>query len=298
MATEDASKGVVAPTFAVGSANARSLEAYTLAGFGEMDRQLHGAPPPADRALWNISGVPRVRRQVERIVGYARHERLAAVRVLNLSGLNEGKPDPVLFDLVAERLGGTKLSWGVVDHPLSETFGNPIIRGWLAARGMDCIAQDFRELSFDVPDAQADIVLCTEIIEHLDYSVAIRLLRCCRRALRPGGLLIVSTPNALFLRNRIMVLLGAWDFLHHMDTPEDADRGMLGHIMYYDGARLTRLLGGLGFSAMTAETFNAGHGPGEYRTIFTRAAAIALRAASRLVPRSGQVLMVTATRAN
>ncbi len=233
---------------------------------------------------------------VNLIIGYVRRHKLDQVRVLNLSGLNEGKPDPVLFDIIDGQLGETRLSWQVVDHPLSQTFSSPTVCGWLDARGIERLERDFRDPDFSVPEGLADIVLCTEILEHLDLSVAVRLLRSCQRALRPGGMLLITTPNAVYLEHRIRFALGQWDFLHFMDEPDDVDRGLLGHIMYYDGRRLRRLLGHLGFSAITTSTFNAGHGPGEFRNVGTQAAARAIRGLTRLLPGSGQVLLVSAER--
>lgn len=61
-----------------------------------------------------------------------------------------------------------------------------------------------------LPDATFDLILCTEVIEHIkdqdstklhdleafNYSGAMNLLRELRRALRPNGLLLITTPNA------------------------------------------------------------------------------------------------------
>ena len=167
------------------------------------------------------------------------------------------------------------------------------IRRWVDRRGIKLAAQDFRA-DGSIEPGQADIAICTEVIEHLDYSSTVRLLRNCRTALRPGGMLLLTTPNATYVLHRVMFALGQWDFLHHMDGPDDVDRGLLGHIMYYDGKRLSRLLSGLGYGAIRTTTFNAGHGPGEYRNILTRSAAISLRLATRMLPNSGQVLLATA----
>jgi ubiquinone/menaquinone biosynthesis C-methylase UbiE len=55
-------------------------------------------------------------------------------------------------------------------------------------------------------DASFDTVVCTEIIEHvLDTD---GLLEEIRRVLRPGGRLIISTPNLSGFTNRLMLLLG------------------------------------------------------------------------------------------
>jgi 2-polyprenyl-3-methyl-5-hydroxy-6-metoxy-1,4-benzoquinol methylase len=45
------------------------------------------------------------------------------------------------------------------------------------------------------PEAAFDVVTTIELIEHLTEEISVSLLRDCLRVLRPGGLLLVSTPN-------------------------------------------------------------------------------------------------------
>jgi SAM-dependent methyltransferase len=51
------------------------------------------------------------------------------------------------------------------------------------------------------PDACFDLILCVEGIEHLEDAFA--FLREMHRLLKPGGTLIVSTPNIVSLRSRV-----------------------------------------------------------------------------------------------
>jgi 2-polyprenyl-3-methyl-5-hydroxy-6-metoxy-1,4-benzoquinol methylase len=51
------------------------------------------------------------------------------------------------------------------------------------------------------PDASFDVILCIEGIEHLEDAFA--FLREIWRLLRPGGILIVTTPNIISLRSRV-----------------------------------------------------------------------------------------------
>jgi len=55
-------------------------------------------------------------------------------------------------------------------------------------------------------DHEFDIILCTELIEHIlktrDFILE------CRRVLRLGGKLILSTPNLVCVANRLSILLG------------------------------------------------------------------------------------------
>jgi hypothetical protein len=109
-------------------------------------------------------------------------------------------------------------------------------------------------------------------------------------------MLICTTPNILFLGYRVLFALGRWDSLHFQDGPKYVDQGQVGHTIYYDAKRLSRLLGLLDYTDIEATTFNAGHGPGEYRNLLRRASAITLRTLSNLVPSSRQVLLVLASK--
>ncbi|MDT8322160.1 MAG: class I SAM-dependent methyltransferase [Xanthomonadales bacterium] len=57
----------------------------------------------------------------------------------------------------------------------------------------------------DLP--QYDIVLFCEVIEHL-YTSPSQVLRFIRTLLKPGGIMILQTPNAVVLHKRIVMLLG------------------------------------------------------------------------------------------
>lgn len=275
-------------------ANMSSIFDFTINAYNKMDGELFGTLS-RDAKNWNVSGGHRVQNMFDTVVAYIEKRKLDKINILNMSGLLHGKPDPVLYDLLVQRFPRLETTWTVIDHPESATMRDATIRRWVDQRGIRTVAQDFRAEG-TVPEGRADVVICTEILEHLDYSNTIRLLRNCRAALRPGGMVLLTTPNATYVLHRIMFALGQWDFLHHMDSPEDVDRGLLGHIMYYDGKRLSRLLASLDFTAIRGTTFNAGHGPGEYRNILTRFSAMALRLASKVLPQSGQVLLVTAER--
>ncbi|ONI84472.1 hypothetical protein ALI144C_15095 [Actinosynnema sp. ALI-1.44] len=96
---------------------------------------------------------------------------------------------------------------------------------WLADRGMRPIACDIVPHARQVAHARGlltvgldaggplplrsaclDGILAGEIIEHL-YDPA-RLLRECARVLRPGGILVVTTPNLAGAQDRLRFLLG------------------------------------------------------------------------------------------
>lgn len=60
---------------------------------------------------------------------------------------------------------------------------------------------------FPYPDASFDVVLFSELIEHLGVN-PVRALSEIHRVLRPGGALVLTTPNALSLERLATFLPG------------------------------------------------------------------------------------------
>jgi len=84
-----------------------------------------------------------------------------------------------------------------------------------------------------------DVVLSLEVIEHL-YAPR-KLAAAAFALLKPGGILILSTPYHGYLKNLALSLAGRWD--HHMDPLWDH-----GHIKLWSPVTLRALLDEAGFS--------------------------------------------------
>jgi 2-polyprenyl-3-methyl-5-hydroxy-6-metoxy-1,4-benzoquinol methylase len=72
-------------------------------------------------------------------------------------------------------------------------------------RGFDGRVGDI-ETGLDFPDATFDLVFCSEVIEHMVSPET--LVREMNRVLRPGGYLVLSTPNSAFWLFRLLGLVG------------------------------------------------------------------------------------------
>jgi hypothetical protein len=66
------------------------------------------------------------------------------------------------------------------------------------------------------------------------------------RVVRPGGLLLMSSPNQASLENRLRLLKGK-SILEMPDQIEYVD-GLFGHIRLYTTSEVERAMSGLGFS--------------------------------------------------
>jgi SAM-dependent methyltransferase len=91
-------------------------------------------------------------------------------------------------------------------------------------------------------DASADLLLLSELVEHLPD--ALPLLRECYRVLRPGGQIVVTTPNLWDIRRLLAPLVG-----HQWSGDTDPT-----HVNLYTPRRLARELRAAGFRAVRWHT--------------------------------------------
>ncbi|MFH0978060.1 MAG: class I SAM-dependent methyltransferase [Candidatus Woesearchaeota archaeon] len=98
------------------------------------------------------------------------------------------------------------------------------------------------EKSFPMAKHSFDLVVACEVVEHLfdtDF-----FLSEVRRVLRPGGFLVLSTPNLASLKNRLRLLLGKYPEL----VPEF--RPATGHVSAYTADTLCHQLDEQGFEVL------------------------------------------------
>lgn len=93
----------------------------------------------------------------------------------------------------------------------------------------------------DAPPGQFDMVCSTEVVEHL-YAPH-ELARYCFDALKPGGVLVISTPYHGYLKNLALSLADKWD--GHFTA---AWHG--GHVKFWSRKTLTTLLESEGFDVV------------------------------------------------
>jgi SAM-dependent methyltransferase len=117
--------------------------------------------------------------------------------------------------------------------------------GWKNAR----LLESGKPLPVD--DASIDIVNCMEVIEHIPREEGKRVVAELRRILRPGGLLMISTPNypmKRFYDLSAVVFQRKWDRIR--DDPT--------HVTHFNHARLSGLLGAH-FSSVSPRDFKQGY---------------------------------------
>jgi 2-polyprenyl-3-methyl-5-hydroxy-6-metoxy-1,4-benzoquinol methylase len=93
------------------------------------------------------------------------------------------------------------------------------------ARGVDTRAVDLDRAPLPWSDAVFDAVVAAEVIEHIIDTD--HLLAEIARVLRPGGALVITTPNLASLENRLRLLVGRYPMW--MDVGVEG----VGHVRYY-----------------------------------------------------------------
>ncbi|MDX6512511.1 MAG: hypothetical protein QOE36_2015 [Gaiellaceae bacterium] len=135
-------------------------------------------------------------------------------------------------------------------------------------------------------DEKADVILAGEIVEHIVDTEG--FLREIRRVLRPGGAVVLSTPNILWWKHRLALLAGRYpDALDYRLRYGDD----FGHVRIFTPALMAELLAETGFEAIRVEGKRLGPIASLART--PRPVARALdRAAARLPSLSDHLLAV------
>ena len=96
--------------------------------------------------------------------------------------------------------------------------------------GVQFLKANFNEDNFLRPlnDESLDVVVSTEVFEHI-YHHPLGYLRECWRVLRRGGILLLSTPNPTTFANAARLALGkeiSWGSLKFAETPKVGPEGM------------------------------------------------------------------------
>ena len=163
------------------------------------------------------------------------------------------------LDLVLANYFGNQIGAGthVQGVSVAEFMPGSAVHGAVRRETLDFYHFNIEQDEFPFPDASFDFVLFCEIIEHLLMDPA-RVMREIRRVLRPGGRLILTTPNVARLENVARMLGGA-----NIYDPYSGHGPYGRHNREYNKHELSLLLAATGFNIdkiFTADVHENGAG--------------------------------------
>jgi SAM-dependent methyltransferase len=188
------------------------------------------------------------------------------------------------YRVTAVDLGEASDAWGTQAEGTMATV--------LADAGVGLLIWDLEQLPYPLADESFDAVLLTEVLEHL-REYPLRTLEEARRILRPGGVLVVTTPNAAYIRNRVRLALGRsvytpmvdWLYgLPHARHAREYTVGELELLVRQAGLEPVRVIGRHFYRT------------GGSRTLLDRAAKAVIGRVARTAPTLGPALVVVARR--
>ena len=113
---------------------------------------------------------------------------------------------------------------GITSRIIKETGGNPLpfdlFPEYFKVDGLRCGRANIAD-GIPIGNGSADFLICQEGIEH--FADQLRALREFNRIIRPGGALIITTPNYSNLRSRLSYLLMETERFNSLMPPNEID---------------------------------------------------------------------------
>lgn len=242
---------------------------------------------------WAVANSYRHSNTILFVLDYLKNFNKKKIKILNASGLGHGHQDFSILNYLLNNVDA-HVEWHSIESPHSTVLLNDKFQSYIQNLGIKIklINYDNKKLSEYGIDNDYDVILFTEIAEHLDHSTFLGSLSELKKRLVPDGLLIFSTPNMLSLLNRARFLIGTTEGIYWGDGPENLNRGLWGHIVMYDIKRIERLLDSIGLRTVTIETINCSISSSNY--CFIKALGKLIEILSYIIPNSKQVILLTA----
>lgn len=244
--------------------------------------------------IWAKSNAIRHAYTVDEIIKYAKRKNKKKLKILNASGINCGHQDVSIADYLNNNTD-FETEWTVFESPNNKYLQNTTLSSLIRKNNIFLNLADFKNTQalYGEKKDYYDIVIFTEIAEHLEHSVLLNCLQSIREKLNHDGIIILTTPNLLSFVNRFYFVCGKGDVQYYGEGIDNMELGLFGHIVLYDLKRMQKILKDSGFNILKADTFNDNYG-GD-KTNFTKKIVLSMiEFCTFFVKNSGRRLFIVA----
>ncbi len=149
--------------------------------------------------------------------------------------------------------------WTAIEHPRRSYLGEATYRTALETARCRLVGASLTSPPLPFRDQEFDLITFSEVLEHLPGPSILPLLAEAHRVLRPGGRMIVTSPNLVGLPYRLMLLCGRSPFDLPIETSFAPDT--YGHIHLYTPEEVGELgkAAGLVTETVRFKTWMLGH---------------------------------------
>jgi SAM-dependent methyltransferase len=151
------------------------------------------------------------------------------------------------------------IRWTAAEHPERLFFDREDFLKEIHDRNCKLAAANITAEPLSFPDDHFSVVTFSETLEHIPVERVNFVLSEIARVTRPGGIVIMSSPNQASLENRIRLLKGK----SILDMPNElpAAKGIFGHIRLYTPSEIELAMSKLGFvlERRVMESNNSGY---------------------------------------
>jgi ubiquinone/menaquinone biosynthesis C-methylase UbiE len=147
---------------------------------------------------------------------------------------------------------GQLISMLALQHPEMQSSACDGASGLMQHPGQSVEVVNLDHADLPYPDASFDLVTCTEVVEHLENFRAV--VRQMHRVTKPGGYVVITTPNSLNLQSRLRFMaIGFWNLFGPLPVGRLENYSTDGHISPISYFYLCHALAESGFQVQQFE---------------------------------------------
>ena len=142
-----------------------------------------------------------------------------------------------------------------VEHSDRRYLKTPAFLAYLERNEIDLAACDVLREAIPWPEVSFDLIILSEVLEHLPPTQAPPLIKRLAGRLSPSGTLLLSSPNLHSFHRRVRFMLGRGR-VFELAVPLAFTPGTYDHIMIYGRAELEAVLAWAGLGLRTFDYLN------------------------------------------
>ena len=139
----------------------------------------------SDAVLWARTNSRRHAHTIKVILDYADKHNKKYLKILNASGLRCGHQDFSIANFLHKNTS-INIEWTVFESPNSNFLNNNFFKKYIEELQIKLKITDFSKLTelSDTTEEAYDVIIFTEIAEHLDHSTLLKALIAIRRKMK------------------------------------------------------------------------------------------------------------------